>query len=287
MTDTATQHIEHGIFPNMSFPNYLDHPFWGSSSLKDARNSSPEYAKWRRENRSGSTQATRLGSAAHCAILTPKLFSEQFIVKPEGMEFRSKADKAQRDEWLEQGLEILTQDDWKTVEAIVQAFHSKAVADKALRSAVGIEQSVFWRCAETDLGRKCRPDWFTQDAIYDLKDSIAATKPIDRLTFCAYANGWMNQLAQGRAGLNANGHSIKEGRLVVIASQPPHAARVWCLRLKEGDCDFLELENENTCRMVRKCERTGEWPGTPDGWQDIELPNAATWTEIDEGEELF
>ena len=273
--------IAPGLYPDFNFDDYLSHSSWGSSSIKDFRNCTAAYAKWRRENRSDSTPATRLGSAAHCAILTPDLFQEQFVVKPEGMEFRSKENKAIRDGWIADGKEILTSDEWNTVENIVKAFHSKAAASRSLAAAVHKEASVFWDCTESGLGRKCRPDWFTADTIFDLKISIEATKPVDRLTHCVHANGWLNQLAGGRAGLNANGFNIKQGALVVIASQPPHEARVWLLRLKEADCDFLELENENTCRSIAQCERTGVWPGTPDDWIDIELPMSATWTELD------
>lgn len=278
MTATA---IGPGVYPDLSFADYLAHPFWGSSSIKQFRNGTPAAAKWGRENDSGDTAATILGTAAHCKIITPSDYGNQIAIKPPGMTFQGKANKAIRDAWHAEGKKILSHEDGLTIDAIVQAFERKSAARQSLENSVGREQSVFWRCAESGLGRKCRPDWYDADTIYDLKISIEATKPFDRLQMCAHANGWLNQLAGGRAGLNANGHNIRKGALVVIASQPPHDARVWLLRLKEEDCDFLELENENTCRQVAECERKDRWPGTPEQWQDITLPSSATWTELD------
>lgn len=197
------------------------------------------------------------------------------------MTFQSNANKAIRDAWIAEGREIMSSADHRKVMAVVDAFMSKDAARSSLENSVAREQSVFWKCQESGLQRKCRPDWYDESVVYDLKVTVDATKSLERLMYCVHANGWANQLANNRAGLNANGCNIKEGRLVIIAPSPPHETQVWLLRLREADCDFLELENENTCRMIAECERTGNWPGTPEQWTDIDLPMSATWTELE------
>lgn len=269
------------IVRDMSFVDYLAHPAYGSSDLRAFRQGPPAIVPWRRDHRDDETSATRIGKAAHCAILTPDLFAASFQVKPEGMEFRSKENKALRDKWRAEGRSILSQDEWSQIQQIVRAFHSKAPAAASLESAVACEASVFWKCRTTGLLRKCRPDWWAGGFAYDLKVSIDAEKSLDSLAYKAHANGWANQLANDRAGLNECGERIKGGRLVVIAPNPPQELRVWMLEYREADLDFLEMENEDACKGIAACERSGHWPGTPDTWQTIELPASAAFTESD------
>jgi hypothetical protein len=271
------------IHRDMSFAAYLGSDAYGASDIRAAKFDSPASMKWHREHRDEEevTDATRIGKAAHCAILTPRLFDESFVVKPEGMKFQSDANKALRDKWLAEGRTILTAKEWAQVDAVVRAFHSKAAASIALVQADAIEASVFWTDTETGVFRKCRPDFWGGGYVYDLKVSIDAEKGLDTLSYKAHANGWANQLAGGVAGLNANGVAVKGGRLVVIAPSPPQQFRVWLLELRENDLLFLEMDNQNTCRVIAECERTGQWPGTPDDWQVIELPASAAFNEAD------
>lgn len=274
-------HPTTGIHADIPFSDYLNHPGFGSSDLKAFRSGPPAIVKWQRENRGSDTDATRIGRAAHCSIITPDLFASEFVVKPEGMEFRSKENKALRDAWIAEGKTILAQEQWQQIQSIHSAFYSKPAAADSLDQSMGREASVFWTCPESGLQCKGRPDWFSPTRVFDLKVSIAATKPEHSMAWHVHSMGWLNQLAHNRAGLRANGVEVKDGALVVIAPSPPQSARVWLLELSEADCDFLELENENTRKGMAACVRNNHWPGTPDDWQRIELPSSATWTELD------
>jgi hypothetical protein len=264
----------------MSFDDYLTNPAYGSSELRLFRAGIPAVVQWRRKNRPPDTDATRIGRAAHCAILTPELFAATFIVKPEGMEFRSNADKALRDKWIAEGKTILTQQEWAQVEAVVRAFHGKPAAHDALERAEAIEASVFWT-DPSGIARKGRPDWWDDHAVSDLKVSIEAEKGFSTLVYKAHRNGWFNQLASNWEGLAANGLRTACGRLVVIAPNPPQDLRVWLLEVCEADLEFLAMENQDTARAIGECERTGVWSGTPDDWQRIELPAGAGFEELD------
>lgn len=282
----TTAELTSGVHYDIPFPDYLAHPGYGSSDLKGYRNGLAAMVKWNRENRDDTvTDATRIGKAAHCAILTPDLFDREMAVKPEGMTFQSKANKAKRDEWLSEGRTILSHAEWQQIDQIVRAFHAKDAAREAFEKAEGKEATAFWECAVSGLLCKGRPDWFTEDCVYDLKISIEATKSLEQMLWMIQRNGWFNQLAHNRAGLNANGYEIRKGRLVVIAPSPPQSLRVWLLTLKESDCDFLEMENENTRRGLAMCERTGIWPDTPNDFVEVELPGNAAWTEEDHEEQ--
>lgn len=272
------------IIRDLSFADYLSHPAWSQSDLSNFKFGSPAYAKWVKGHRDQEepTDATILGKAAHCCILTPERFDESYVVKPEGMEFRSKEAKAQRDEWIADGKTILTQAVKAQVNQVVLAFKGKKLAANALARASAIEASVIWTCRDTGLECRSRPDfWIDGDAVYDLKVSIDAEKDFDTLQHRIHRNGWANQLAGNRAALQSVGVKIPTGRLIVVAPNPPQDVRVWCVQYRENDLDFLEMDNQNTRRQVVECQRTGRWPGTPDEWQNLELPASAAFTEAD------
>lgn len=260
---------------NLSFADYLDHPGYGSSDLRAFKLGPPAMVPWQRANRDDGTNATKIGQAAHCAILTPHLFGDSFVKRPDDMDFRTKVGREWRDS---QTREILTADEWDQVAQIEDAFNgsrAQVCPDRA-------ERSVIWACPSSSLLCKGRPDWFDDGAVYDLKISVVATRSFEDLAYLAHANGWLNQLAHNRAGLHAAGiTSIKVGRLVVIAPKPPQHLRVWLLEVRENDMDFLEMDNENTRKAMAECVRSGHWPGTPDTWQTIELPASAAFNEAD------
>jgi hypothetical protein len=270
------------VDPAMPFDAYLAHESFGSSDLHAFRAGPPAMVPWRREHRDDGTSATTVGRAAHCSILTPALFERTFVGKPEAMSFSTKEGKAARAAWRAAGLTILTHDEMQTVQDVRRAFEGKPAARISLSTAQHREASVFWTDRDSELPCKARPDWFDRECIYDLKVSRKAESGLDSIRFEAVRAGWFHQLAHGRAGLNKAGyHKIKLGRLVVIAPKPPQAHRVWLLEVRESDMDFLELANENTRREMSQCWRRNDWPGTPDEWQQVELPITAAFNDSD------
>ncbi len=267
------------IRPDVPMATYLAWPEYGSSSLRAFRNGPPAMVPWLKANPDEQTDATRIGTAAHMKILQPDLFARSYCVKPEGMTFASKEGKAWRDDPCRKGLEILSHAEAVQIEQIDRAFYSKRLAAESLKDA-GIEQSILWTCADSGLRCKSRPDWFGDDAVYDLKISVEATKG-SRLPFRAYLCGWYHQLAHGRAALNAAGLTgVKYGRLVVIAPRPPQGLRVYCAEVKEAVLDLLELENVSTRKAMKACEDSGVWPDTGDEWAKWDIPAGITDTIV-------
>lgn len=270
------------IQPALSFADYLAHPAYGSSDLKSFRCGPPAMVPWRRTHRNDSTPSTRLGTAAHCMLLTPVLFLAQYAMRPddERGDFRTKAGKQWRDDVAAAGMEALTADEFATICAVAEAVKAKLPNGATISDAAQVECSVFWTCDNSGLPCKGRPDWFTADAVYDLKVSIVADKPVDAMAWAISGNGWFHQLGHNRAGLHANGMPrVKVGRLVIVSPNAPH--NVHLIEVRESDMDFLELSNENTRRAMAVCHRSGKWPGTPDSWQQIELPASTAYTEQD------
>ena len=258
------------IHSDMTFDDYFAVEAWGASSLRAMRLGPPARVLWERANPKPDTEATILGTAAHCAILTPDLFDGAYALKPEGMTFASKEGKAWRDAALAEGRRILTAEQHGLVASIRAAATAKAALAASIASAAGVEVSVLW--ADPDCGEPCkaRPDWYDSEAVYDLKITRDAGP---RLAFAAYRNGWWHQSAHYRAGLRANGVQCRTGRIAAINPAAPHY--IWLVEAREGDLDILALENANTLRQMRECREAGVWPDTPDQWDRIELPQYA------------
>lgn len=269
---------------HLSFPDYLNHPAFGSSDLRNFAKL-PALCEWHRRNRSeGGTAATAIGTAAHCLILTPELFADTYAVKPDGMTFSSKDGKAWRDEKRAAGFQddnLLSQAEFAQIQAIADAFFSKPIAAKALRSAVAVEASVFGHL--DGLSCKGRPDWFTKSHVYDLKVSTHATKGIETLRYRAWTEGWMHQATHNRSLLRRNGFpDVAGARLVVIAPKGPSAVQTYCLELSEHTLDVIELEMESIRKGMVKCVESGIWPGTPDEWEKVEIPSDAMVADLEE-----
>lgn len=282
------------IANTMSFDAYRALDAWGSGSLKAMRRGPPARVLLERDRPSNETDATVLGSAVHCAFLTPELFDTNYAVKPEGMSFATKDGKAWRDDPERFGRTLISHEVGDTVTAIVCALYqkeavrksitetsmanAKAIVDGVSPVAGAIELSLLWECSTTHENCKGRPDWMDGEFIYDLKVSRHASG--NSLAYRTYAEGWMHQLAHYRTGAIELGLPVHGGRLVVVEPTAPHF--VYTLEVKSESLNMLEAENISTLAAMRECRLSGIWPGTPDDWKKVEIPaNALALMGID------
>lgn len=254
-----------------TFAEYHAIDAWGSSALKAMRRGPPARVVWERESESKDTDATILGTAVHCKLLTPDLYAANYAVKPEGMSFATKEGKAWRDDPERAGRILLSHDVGAQVDQIVEALLSNKRVNDSLGSA-GREVSFVWDCSVTGERCKGRPDWFDDECIYDLKVSRHAASGY--LTLRTFSEGWMHQSAHYRTGAIEVGlRAIKHGRLVVVDPTPPHF--IYTLEIKPDALNALEWENIETLKALRECRLSGSFPGTPDEWKKIDMPAAA------------
>ena len=256
---------------NVPLQTYHSWDAFGSSDLKAFRQGPPAMVPWRRQHRDES-EAMKIGTAAHCAIIEPDCFLDRFAHKPDGMSFATKEGKAWKAE-VRDGVTILTHSEWKDVNEIVQAFYAKPHAAHSIRTATHREASIRWTDPDTGLQLKARPDWFEDGGfIYDLKISRHAGPS---LSFRAWSEGWMHQMAHYRTALIAAGVKVQGARLVVIGPKEPQSLRVYTIQIKADALGLCTLENEATVRGMAECAASGFWPGTPDEWTPVDVPPRA------------
>ena len=266
MTNTITTGVH-----DLSFSDYRALDAWGSGSLKAMRRGPPARVLWEREEGGRDTDATILGTAVHCALLTPDLYLAQYVTKPDGMSFATKEGKAWRDDPIRAGKILLPYDVGCQVEAIVDSLLAKSEVLESIEESSAREMSLLWNCSITGERCKARPDWMSGRYIYDLKVSRHAGNGY--LSLRAFTEGWMHQLAHYRTGAAELGLKMRGGRLVVVEPTAPHF--VYTLEVKVDALDLLELENIETLKAMRECRVADSWPGTPAGWLKIEPPASA------------
>lgn len=255
---------------DLTFADYHALDAWGSGALKAMRRGPPARVIWERGRGEWDTDATILGSAVHCALLTPDLYTLQYAIKPEGMTFSTKEGKAWRDDPARAGLTPLSFDTGAQVDAIVNALMDKTAVAKSLDNASARECSLLWDCSITGERCKARPDWIEGKWIYDLKVSRYAG---GNMTYRAFADGWLHQSAHYRTGAVELGLPISGGRLVVVDPVAPHF--VYTVEIKPDALGTLEWENIETLKALHECRVTSSFPGTPDEWKKIDMPAAA------------
>lgn len=266
----STQTIEVGAH-DLTFAEYHALEAWSSSALKAMRKGPPARVLWERDHDRGDTDATILGSAVHCALLTPHLYTEVYAVKPDGMSFATKEGKAWRDDPCRAGRTLLSHDMGATVDAIVNALMDKPAVAASLGKASARETSLVWDCSITGERCKGRPDWIEGRHLYDLKVSRHASSPY--LALRAFSEGWMHQSAHYRTGAVELGMPVRGGRLVIVEPTAPHFVHL--LEIKGDALDLIEIENVSTIKELRDCRIANVWPGTPEEWRKIEPPASA------------
>lgn len=219
------------------------------------------------------TPAMRNGTLVHCALFEPDQVEARYIVKPEGVDYRTKDGKAWRDA---QTGEIVDREAMAIARA--QAAAVRAVPDLAALLADGYgEASCFWIDPETGELCKCRPDWTSPAGdgviLVDGKTCQDASpegfgRAIWNMDYHLQA-AWYSDGFEAATGLRVHGFVF-----AAVESAWPHVAAPYML----GD-DVLEAarrENRKLLNRYAECKRTGVWPGYAAGINLINLPKWAT-----------
>jgi exodeoxyribonuclease VIII len=244
-----------------------------SKSGLDLIRRAPYLYAYRRENPQEPTPAMRLGTLTHTAVLEPDRFEQDTIVRPEGVDRRTSAGKA---DWaafeLEaEGREIITNEEGAKLAAIRDAVRSHPAAAKALAGSPVIEQSIFW--GADDIACRCRPDAVTErGVIVDLKTTRDASP-----------EGFAKSVAQYRyhvqAAFYSDGYRAAFGEaprgfvFIAVETELPYLVAVYVA--SETMTSRGRVEYQADLDAFRRCQDTDTWPGYSDAPLTIDLPKWA------------
>jgi hypothetical protein len=234
-----------GIIQNLPFEEYLQMSGLNQSTLKQwfssAQKKTDGYKNY---------QALQFGSAGHCLLLEPEMFTELYVRAPEGLHQRGKTGKKRWVEFAEQhpGKIVLRTGEWERLENIRKVFEIHPQIQKLWVNGVS-EVSLFWQDSEFDLNCKARLDWFdpASGIIVDLKftnniGKACVQKPIQDY-YALQASWYMRAVTQLTA-------KVPEFFFVFIEKYAPHLIRVCSVSaadLKYGqqktECAIKNLSN--------------------------------------------
>jgi len=234
------------------------------------------------------TEAFRLGSAAHCAVLEPKTFWDRYALRPEGIDRRTKDGKIAFAAFEAQhaGKTIITQEENNAVCEMVVAARLHPLASELL--AAGLPE-LSWR-VQPDVGMdlQCRTDWFNPAGceLSGGRPYIADLKTVESLDADAFRNferACFNFGYHRQAGFylplitEILGSPVFDFFFVAVEKCEPYGVAVYRL----SDAATARGHDETITDLIRlqACVKSEQWPNLPNDLREIGLPKWYGGTE--------
>ena len=216
------------------------------------------------------TAAMRAGTLAHCAVLEPHAFADRYVVRPAGLDARTKAGK----EWIaDQTRTVVTIEEHDTAKGQQKAVQACQPLRQALSSGHA-EVSCFWTDEATRQACKARVDW-----VHPLPDGrvilvdLKTTGDVSPQAFgrAVWNFGYHRQAAWYSDGFQkADGREVAAFLFATVTNAYPFIAVAYVLddeALAQGAAQCAEL-----LATYAECRRTNTWPAYGDGVQLLTLP---------------
>lgn len=276
-----------GLVYDMPNAEYHANPALGSSGLKKlARSPQHFYAAYLDPQRpvSETTPAMRAGTLAHCALLEPHALVDRYVVRPEGLDLRTKDGKA----WaasISPEFELVTAEQMRTAQR--QAAAVRALPEiGALIGAGRTEVSAFAVDPQSGVMLKARPDVVAPAGngviLVDLKTTTSAsakdfTRTIVNFGYAMQAAHYTDVYQQ------ASGLEVLGFLFVCTESDYPHAAAAYML--PDDWLDAARKERRRLIDLYSSCSASGVWPGYSSAIQLLEMPAWLARTPLTTDEE--
>lgn len=282
----ARTHERLGVFPGLSFEEYLAAPAMSASGLKLLARSAWHY-KHRQEVKP--TRPMLCGTLAHCAALEPEAMGARYVVVPDDAPRRPTdkqwtAKKPSQESldamawWRDftakaEGRQIVAANDYAVTQMQLQALAAEPTIADILRAGQG-EVSVFWRDERTGVYCKARPDWMTPAnggrlTVMDLKTT--ADESPSGFGRAAARLKYHLQWAHYVAGIEqATGLKVEEFVFAAVTSAPPVLAVPFFLTddIKAQAQD----ERAELLDLYARCLKSNTWPAYGQGLQMLDFP---------------
>lgn len=226
------------------------------------------------------TAAFRLGSAAHCAVLEEAHFDERYVLRPDGIDRRTKDGKAAWETFCSQnaGKEILDTDEWKQVHAMRDAVGANPLASQLLAQG---SAELSWRLQSRSVPVQCRTDWFSREGcgISGGRPYVADLKTIDSLDADSFRSFERSTFMFGyhrQAGFYLDliseslGQTVKDFYFIVVEKQAPYGVSV--VKLSADALATGRNESMDDLNRLKVCLDTNNWPNIEPQVVELALP---------------
>lgn len=230
-----------------------------------------EYINPQRPQRK-TTAAMAAGTLAHALVLEPAAVAERYVVRPDGLDLRTKDGKAWRAS-MPSHLDLIDADQMATAEAQAEAVQSVPELAALLHGGAS-EVSFFWVDPETGTHCKARADHVHRLAdgrviLLDLKTTSDASP--EQFARSAWSFGYHRQDAWYSRGYElATGEAVAAFVFGVVTGDYPFIAVPYMLD------DAAKAIGAEQCRDLlatyAQCKAAGYWPAYGGGVQLLSLP---------------
>lgn len=225
------------------------------------------------------TPAMAFGRAAHCCVLEADEWARRYVVRPEGIDRRTKDGKAAWEAFLVEagGREVIDAEDHARCLAIRESVLAHEDARALFVGEGASEQAIVWTDPRTGIVCKGRVDRLsdTPPALVDLKTTIDADA--EKVGRKAYDLGYVAQLAWYVDGYREASGAELAPVIVAVEQQAPHDVSV--LEFDAEDLAVGRATYRQALDLLAACRASGEWPGRHPKRTRIVLPYRALHDE--------
>jgi exodeoxyribonuclease VIII len=237
---------------------------------------SAKLMEWRRDHPRKETEALRIGTALHAAVLEPDTFAKRYVAQPDLGDGRTKAGKEARAQWLASvppGALVIDAEDHDLVKRCAAATLAHPEVRNLLRGGRA-EEVVNWTDAESGLACKGRLDYIAPSYLLDLKSMRAETLP-------EFARAIAGRLYHGQVAFYFDGAAAARlldptrAQVFVIGVQTVEPYDVVPARIQIEDLERGRALYRSLLRRYAECRAANWYPGIAPGIVDLRLPE---WT---------
>ena len=227
------------------------------------------------------TEAFRIGSAAHCAVLEPATFWQRYALRPDGIDRRTKDGKAAFAEFeaANVGKVIIGKDEAGDVEEMTAAVQHHPLASQLLAAG---QPELSWRVQPSgSLALQCRTDWFNPAGceLSGGRPYVADLKTVESLDSDAFRNFERACFSFGyhrQAGFylplitEIIGSPVFDFYFIAVEKAEPYGCAVY--RLSDAATARGHDETITDLLRLQGCIKTQQWPNLPNDLREIGLP---------------
>ncbi len=238
---------------------------------------SPAHFRHAQDNPDEPTPALIFGQAFHAWMENPDAFFNDFAIKPEGIDRRTKNGKIQWAAFCEEsaGKTIISEEEFSRIKAMGRAVEAHPVVATMIHTGQAYrEHSLRWTDDKSGVACKCRPDlWKTMSddrmLVADYKTTLDASPAAFSRDLMKYRYGL--QAAFYSAGVRAaTGLEVAGFIFVVAEKNAPH--NVACYVASDEVIRHGEMLMRRDLEKYAECLERDEWPGYSDQLEEVCLP---------------
>lgn len=253
------------VVHDLAAAEYHASPALGSSTVRALLSSTPAHALHKLQHAEQS-EAQALGTAVHCSVLTPQLYSAEIAIAPE-CDRRTTLGKETHAKFLSSvgNRTVISLKQQETVDKVWGAINSCRTAKALLDRCQQRELSLFHldNCAT-----KARLDAYSRGIVLDIKTTRDASRAGFERSISQY--GYGIQAAHYRRVIEGVGLAFTDFIFIVVETEKPFGVAVYAM--EEEVMDLYEPQVEQAIADWTLCQETQTFRAYPDEIQKVSVP---------------